>query len=77
MCQSLVERIERSEQLKSVADPELLLLFEDWLEELEQEALDWVKRTGSTNAKELAASLGLSGSGATFLVTKLTRDGVL
>ena len=37
MCQSLVDKVAQSEQLLAIADPELLVLFEDWLEELEAE----------------------------------------
>jgi hypothetical protein len=35
MCQSLVDKVAQSEQLLAIADPDLLVLFEDWLEELE------------------------------------------
>jgi hypothetical protein len=75
MCPSLVQRLGQSEQLKTFTDPELLILFEDWLEELEKEAVSVVKRTGSTNARNLAKELGLSDSGATFLLAKLKREG--
>jgi hypothetical protein len=77
MCRSLVEKITQSEQLRSFADPELLILFEDWLEELEQEALETMRRTGSTNPDDLAGELGLSGSGAAFIVAKLKREGAV
>ena len=36
MCQKLVDRVAQSKQLMAVADPGLLVLFEDWLDELEQ-----------------------------------------
>ncbi len=75
MCQSLVEKISQSEQLRSVADPELLILFEDWLEELENEAVTVIKRGGSIAPEDLSRELGLSESGSIFLVTKLKRDG--
>ena len=32
MCQKLVDRVAQSQQLMAVADPELLVLFEDWLD---------------------------------------------
>jgi hypothetical protein len=35
MCQSLVDKVAQSKQLMAIADPDLLVLFEDWLEELE------------------------------------------
>lgn len=74
MCRSLVDKVAQSEQLRSVADPEILLLFEDWLEELEAEALTIMNRAHSFNAKDLAKELGLSESGALFLITKLRRE---
>ncbi len=75
MCRSLVEKISQSEQLRSVADPEILVLFEDWLEELENETVAIMDRRGSLAPKDLSKELGLSESGAMFLITKLKRDG--
>ncbi len=75
MCQSLVDKVFQSKQLKAVADPEILILFEDWLEELEEEILSAVKKTRITDPMELAGHLGMSRSGVTFLMTKLKRAG--
>jgi len=75
MCRSLVEKISESEQLRSVTDPEILILFEDWLEELENETVTVIKRKGSVTPKDLSNELGLSESGSMFLITKLKRDG--
>lgn len=70
-----MEKIGESEQLRSVADPEILILFEDWLEELENEAVQAIKRGGSLSAAALSSELGLSESGSLFLITKLKRSG--
>ncbi len=75
MCQSLVERISQSEQLRSVTDPEILILFEDWLDELENEAVNLIKHHRTATAKDLSRELGLSESGSLFLMTKLKRGG--
>jgi hypothetical protein len=75
MCQSLVEKVAHSKQLKAVADPEILVLFEDWLEELEDEVIEHVRKTGSQDPAILAAHLGLSSSGINFLMAKLQREG--
>jgi hypothetical protein len=75
MCRSLVEKISQSEQLRSVAHPEILVLFEDWLEELENEAVTTIKRAGSLSPEALSRELGLSESGAMFLIAKLKREG--
>jgi CRP-like cAMP-binding protein len=75
MCQSLVDKVARSEQLLAIADPDVLVLFEDWLEELESEAQTLIKTHGPMDEKSLADKLGLSRRGATFLLSKLERKG--
>lgn len=75
MCQSLVDKVAQSEQLLAIADPELLVLFEDWLEELEAEVRALLKTGGPLDEKAVAQKLGLSLRGATFLLSKLEREG--
>lgn len=77
MCQSLVEKVAQSKQLSAVTDSEVLVLFENWLEELESEVIAFIKKTNSLDPTVLAEGLGLSRSGADFLVTKLKREGML
>jgi len=77
MCRSLVNKVTRFQQLMAVADPELLVLFEDWLEELEEEVISYTKEAKSLNAGTLAERFGLPLAGATFLLTKLKREGRL
>jgi hypothetical protein len=74
MCQSLVDKVAQSKQLMAITDPELLVLFEEWFEELEEEVVSLVKRHGPQEAKELAERLGLSLRGATFLLSKFKRE---
>ena len=74
MCQSLVDKVARSKQLAAITDPELLVLFEDWLEELEAEVLALLKTGGLLDENTLAKKLGLSRRGATFLLSKLERE---
>jgi len=73
MCRSLVDKVVQSEQLRAIADPDLLVLFEDWLEELEGEVVVLLKTHGPLDSKELADKLGLSVRGARFLLSKLER----
>ncbi len=75
MCQSLVDKVSQSKQLMAITDPELLVLFEDWLEELEEEVASVVKTHGVLDPEELARELGLSIRGANFLLSKLKREG--
>ena len=74
MCQGLVDKVARSKQLRSVTDPELLILFEDWLEELEEEVMAFIRKQPESTATDLSKDLGLSLRGATFLMAKLQRE---
>ncbi|MBA3003196.1 MAG: hypothetical protein FP813_05005 [Desulfurivibrio sp.] len=74
MCQSLMDKVTQSKQLRSVTDPDLLVLFEDWLDELEDEVVAYQKQHPESDAAELSDHLGLSRSGAAFLVAKLRRE---
>jgi len=77
MCRNLMDKMAESEQLKSEADPGVLVLFQDWLESLEEEAIQVVARTRSINPVRLADELGLSESGGIFLVARLKKKGKL
>ena len=72
-----MNKVSQSEQLQSVADPDVLVLFEDWLEELEAEVVAIVKKTGAFEPRGLGKKLGVSEAGASFLMTKLRREGKL
>ncbi len=65
----------QSRQLMAVADPEILVLFEDWLDELENEVVLLAREQGRLTPPDLARKLGLSERGATFLISKLSREG--
>jgi hypothetical protein len=73
MCRSLVDRVAQPEQLLAIADPDLLVLFEDWLEELEIEVRVLLEKHGPLDENSLADKLGLSRRGAKFLLSKLER----
>ena len=74
MCQTLVYKVAQSKQLMAVTDPDILVLFESWLDELEEEVAVYLQQHPGGNAADLAGSLGLSRSGADFLLAKLQRE---
>ena len=74
MCQSLVDKVAQSKQLMAITDPEILVLFEDWLEELEGEVVSLSKSQERLTAENVASKLGLSKRGATFLMSKMQRE---
>jgi hypothetical protein len=74
MCQRLVDKVAQSRQLMAMTDPDLLVLFEDWFEELEAEIISLIGKHGFLTPEELAHKTGLSLRGATFLLSKLKRE---
>ena len=74
MCQTLVDKVAQSKQLMAITEPDLLVLFEDWFEELEGEVVALVKRHGPMAETELAEKIGVSERGAAFLLSKLKRE---
>jgi hypothetical protein len=60
-----------------MTDPDLLVLFEDWFEELEEEILSLGREVGPLDPEDLVERTGLSLRGATFLLSKLKREGKL
>lgn len=76
MCQSLVDKVAQSRQLMAVAHPEVLTLFENWLEELEEEVIRHAAGR-ERDPVSLAEATGLSKSGAEFILAKLSREGRL
>ncbi len=74
MCQSLVHKVGQSKQLMAIADPGIIVLFDAWLDELEEEVLAYMKKKSPGDPVELAESLGLSRSGAAFMIAKLKRE---
>lgn len=77
MCRRLVDKVGRWEQLFAMADPNLLVLFEDWLEALEEEVITLVKEQGVSDPDPVSQKLGLAPAGAAFLLTKLKQEGRL
>ena len=67
MCRRLVDKVGRWEQLFAVADPNLLVLFEDWLEALEEEVVTLVKGGGQCRSGPGISKAGtLPGRGRFF-----------
>lgn len=73
MCQSLVDKVAQSRQLMALAHPEVLGLFEDWLEELEEEVVRLAAKE-ALNPHIIADRTGLSRAGAEFILVKLRRE---
>jgi hypothetical protein len=77
MCQQMVTVIDEHAELESLANPEIRTLFIDWMEELEEEVLDYYDKTQESIPEDLAARFKISRQGAEFLIEKMKKENKL
>ncbi len=75
MCRGMVESITKTSEMAAYATPELRALFNDWLEQLDAELLDFLKDREATTPEEVAGRFKLSRESAVFLMARLAREG--
>ena len=75
MCRRVVTAIDEHAELESLANPEILALFVDWMEELESEALGLYREREHLGSEDLRAHFKISRQGAEFLLEKLRKEG--
>lgn len=73
----MVTTIDEHAELESLANPEIQTLFIDWMEELEQEILDYHKIKDELGTDDLTQRFGISRQGAEFLLKKMKQEGKL
>ncbi len=77
MCQRLISAVDIRTKLKKVAPEDVLALFEDWLEEVENQAISLFQENPKLSPEKLAHKLKISAQGATFLIDKMIKEGKL
>jgi len=84
MCRQMTEAVQQTSQAvqqtnenAAYATPELRELFEDWLEQVENEVLIFLSEKDNASVEELSEKLGITEQSVIFLLSKLTRQGKL
>jgi hypothetical protein len=75
MCRDMVSSIHQSHRVATLATPEVQGLFEDWVEQIEQEILIYLKNKDSIDIKDLSQHFKISKDSAYFFLTKLAQRG--
>ncbi len=75
MCRRMVTALDEHAELESLANPEIRALFEDWMEELEGEILNYQQEKKQLKPEDLIHHFRISRQGADFLLEKLKKDG--
>lgn len=75
MCRRMVTSLDEHAELESLANPEILALFVDWMEELEGEILNYYRQQKRLDPDDLIDHFKISRHGADFLLQKLKQEG--
>jgi len=75
MCGEMISSIRQSHRIATMATPEVQALFEDWVEQIEQEMLDYLKDKDSADTKDLAGHFKISRDSAYYFLTRLAQKG--
>jgi hypothetical protein len=75
MCKDMISSIREGHKIASMATPEVQGLFEDWVEQIEQEILDYLKDKESVGIQDLTSNFKISKDSAYYFLTKLAQKG--
>ncbi len=73
MGKEIMSSIQQSHKIATLATPEVQGLFEDWVEQIEQEMLEYLKDKDSVDIKDLANNFKISQDSAYYFLTRLAQ----
>lgn len=81
MCMKMMEQmmssISESAKATSYSTPEMRGLFEEWLKNIEEEIISFVKEKGKASPEDIASKLKVSKESALSVIGKLAKEGKL
>lgn len=75
MSKEVLSAISHSYELATYSTPELRGLFNDWLGEIEQEVLEFLKNRNEVDPNEVSEHFRLELESVIFILSKLAREG--
>lgn len=75
MCHNMMSSFQEHVEATKFATPELRQLFEEWVEQIEQELLQFVEQAGHVDPEKIAEHFKLSKESVIFLLTRLAKQG--
>lgn len=75
MCRDMVSSMHQIHRVATLATPEVQGLFEDWIEQIEKELLDFLKDKETLDVKEIAEHFKISKDSAYYFLTRLAQKG--
>ena len=74
MCQNMMASFREHAEATKFATPELRQLFEEWVEQIEEEIVQFVEKAGNVDPDAIAAHFKLSKESVIFLLTRLAKQ---
>jgi|GEM_PF-2293787 len=71
----MMDNFKENSNFSNLATPEIQALFEDWLNQIEEEIIDFVKDKNSIDVKEIADKFKISEKSAYYFLTRMAQKG--
>jgi len=75
MCKEMMSSVARASEMSFYATPEIRSMFEEWLESVEDEILDYIRSEDEINLQKIAGRFKISESAAQFFLNHLAASG--
>lgn len=75
MCSKMMSFMHENRKLSTLATPEVQGLFEDWVEQIEEEIIEFVKDKKDIQAEQVAEQFKISKDSAYYFLTQLAKKG--
>lgn len=75
LMQKMMAAMTQTSEIATFATPEVRQLFEDWVQQVDEEILNHIKDGGSTDPEQIAAYLKISKNSAIYFLTRLAQKG--
>lgn len=75
MCHDMMSFFREQADATKFATPELRQLFDEWVEQIEQEIVQFVEQEGNVDPDAIAGHFKLSKESVIFLLTRLAKQG--
>lgn len=75
MCQKMMSSIGKSSEMATFATPEVRGLFEEWVQQIDEEILNFIKEKNTTDPEQIAAHLKISKNSVIYFLSRLAQKG--
>ncbi|MCX7710229.1 MAG: hypothetical protein N2484_10330 [Clostridia bacterium] len=77
MCKKMMSTISQSSEIATFATPEVRQMFEEWVQQVDEEILNYVNDSGSIDPEQIAAHLKISKNSVIYFLSRLAQKGKL